>query len=387
MHKTLLPLTLAIIAASAHGESNVTLYGIVDSGVSYFSNSSVKSHLNYVSGGNDASRWGLKGNEDIGSGLAAFFNIESGFDAGTGSFATSGTEFNRQAFVGLNSTRYGSLSFGRQYEAMTDLLERFGTVGIAGGMASFAGDVTNIDNNIRLNNSVKFKSANRSGLTAEVVYGFGNAAGNTSAGRALSAGFSYANGPFLFGGAYLNLRNGATSKDTWASGSSATLVTSASLTGGLLGAQSVQIADAVGNYQAGNLCVALNYGYAQYRPSFLSYSHHPVAFNALGLGAAYRLFPDFRVGLAYSYTIGQSQDAGSSSSTPHFQQLSTKVTYDVSRRSLIYLIAGYTKSSGQVLNSTGSVVAATANLGDSTNGNGIRGGDQAVVKIGFETKF
>lgn len=109
MKKTLLAAALlAGFAGVAQAETSVTLYGIIDTGLGY----------NKISGGTDAqngskfgmingvqngSRWGLRGSEDLGDGLRAVFQLESGFDSGNGKSAQGGRLFGRQATIGLAS--------------------------------------------------------------------------------------------------------------------------------------------------------------------------------------------------------------------------------------------------------------------------------------------
>ena len=45
----------------------------------------------------------MKGSEDLGGGLAAVFSLENGFNLLNGQLASSGTLFNRMAYVGLSS--------------------------------------------------------------------------------------------------------------------------------------------------------------------------------------------------------------------------------------------------------------------------------------------
>lgn len=103
----------------AQTQNHVTLYGLVDAGVE---------HLNHVNGGGGitrmptiagsaASRWGLRGSEDLGGGLKAVFTLESGFGSDTGTLLQGGRAFGRQAFVGL-SGNWGSVTLGRQYSML-----------------------------------------------------------------------------------------------------------------------------------------------------------------------------------------------------------------------------------------------------------------------------
>ena len=127
MNKTLIVAAAAAsFATVAHAQSSVTLYGVLDAGITYQSNVRTasgqgKSRFSMGSG-IDQSRFGLRGSEDLGGGLKAIFTLESGFNIGNGKFANgNGGMFNRQAFVGLSS-QYGTVTLGKQYDATQDYL-------------------------------------------------------------------------------------------------------------------------------------------------------------------------------------------------------------------------------------------------------------------------
>ena len=62
-----------------------------------------------------ASRWGLRGTEDIGSGTSAFFSLEAGFDSSDGSAAADpGYGWQRRAILGLKNEEWGEVRFGRE---------------------------------------------------------------------------------------------------------------------------------------------------------------------------------------------------------------------------------------------------------------------------------
>jgi predicted porin len=114
--------TLCGFSSLAHAQSSVTLYGIVDSGLEYVNRVSNATSVGSLArmqtwGGLYASRWGLQGQEDLGSGLQAFFDLESGFTPNNGALASSQL-FNRQSYVGLRKTGIGEIAFGRQYTSM-----------------------------------------------------------------------------------------------------------------------------------------------------------------------------------------------------------------------------------------------------------------------------
>jgi predicted porin len=108
--------------ASAQGTS-VTLYGNIDTAIEYVnnisdgaggSNSSV--HFTNLTS-SWTSYWGLRGTEKLSDNLSAVFNLESGFNPGTGTSQQGGRLFGRQAWVGLKGD-WGQLAFGRQYNMM-----------------------------------------------------------------------------------------------------------------------------------------------------------------------------------------------------------------------------------------------------------------------------
>lgn len=96
----------AAFTSSAFAQSSVTLYGRVNTSVEFQDNDDIDKTVMR----NNASRWGMRGTEDLGGGLSAFFTLEAGFgsDDGTG---TGG--FSRDAFVGLKSASLGQIRAGK----------------------------------------------------------------------------------------------------------------------------------------------------------------------------------------------------------------------------------------------------------------------------------
>ena len=103
------------VAGPAWSQSTVTLYGVVDLGVRHVRNDGAGS-INSVSSGNNAtSRVGFRGQEDLGGGLNAGFNLEAGIAADTGSSASASQFFDRAANAGLASRTLGEIRLGRDY--------------------------------------------------------------------------------------------------------------------------------------------------------------------------------------------------------------------------------------------------------------------------------
>src|SRR5258708_1081923 len=198
-----------------HGQSSVTLYGIVDEGFSY--NSNVQGHSQYAVAAQqlNADRWGLTGAEDLGGGLNAVFALENGFNLNTGGLLQGGALFGRRAFVGL-SNRLGVLTFGRQWDAITDTVGAYilasGQHSNAGGQlagisGAHPGDLDNLDGSYRLNNSVKYVSPVFGGFKVVGLYSFGGVAGDFTRNQVVSVAGSYNSGPVSVGIAFDNIKD------------------------------------------------------------------------------------------------------------------------------------------------------------------------------------
>ena len=124
MKKSLIALAALAAVGAASAQSSVTLYGVIDTNYGWSRTKQTvgpfKFEKEYVglnpAGGNlSGSRWGLKGQEDLGNGLAAVFNVEAGFSSNSGEFNAGG--FNRRAVVGLKGG-FGQVLLGNDYTPM-----------------------------------------------------------------------------------------------------------------------------------------------------------------------------------------------------------------------------------------------------------------------------
>lgn len=221
MKKTLLSLALfGAFSGVAMAADSVQLYGIVDLGVEHlsFDNTSVN---RLGSGIQSGSRIGVKGSEDLGGGLSAFFQAETGFcangnngsafgGAGQGaqsqagySYCTSGATFmGRTSVVGLTGG-FGTVEAGRMYSPYFNAagsVDPFGT--------GLTGSLTNTDQAlltyVRLSQTVAYVTPNIAGFQGTVAYGFGAQPGNTSNGQGYDLQGQYSNGPILVGVDYLH---------------------------------------------------------------------------------------------------------------------------------------------------------------------------------------
>ncbi|WDD91960.1 porin [Burkholderia sp. FERM BP-3421] len=193
----------------AQAQSSVTLYGSLDAGVAYVNNVGGSAKWLMIQGNTQPDRWGLKGREDLGGGLAAVFQLENGFYTNNGQLATANTLWNRAAYVGVESERYGTLTLGRQTPLNFDWLDPLGTAYLA--MSWYAFHPGNLDGlaatgNVPYNNAIKYRSPTFAGFTAAAMLALGNTT-NFATGRSFGVGLRYANGPLQAAAVYSNEHN------------------------------------------------------------------------------------------------------------------------------------------------------------------------------------
>nr|WP_230963572.1 porin [Burkholderia territorii] len=106
----------------------------------------------------------MNGAEDLGRGLKAIFTLNNGFNPNTGALGQGNRMFGQQAFVGLHKTRSGTLTIGRQYDALADAAWPITGDFHFGGVYATPGDVDNYDTSSRTDNAMRY--------TPPVITGF-----------------------------------------------------------------------------------------------------------------------------------------------------------------------------------------------------------------------
>jgi predicted porin len=339
---------LTALAGVAHAQSSVTLYGLIDAGLTY-TNSQISGtgpggHSNWqmTSSGIQYSRWGLRGAEDLGGGLKAIFNLESGFNLNNGQMASSNRIFNRLAYVGLSSHDFGTLTLGRQTDGMVDFVAPLALTGTEYGGIHFAHpfDVDNLNDSFQINNSVKYLSPEYAGFKLGALYGFSNQANGFANNRAYSFGLSYIWGPLNFGAGYLHLNNSAATPAQINTGGAVTDTTGSTLSGLLtptpvpLGALASrqQTWGAGINYSFGPAVAGFVYSQTNLTQLFLTgFSTH---FQNYEGNIRYALTPAVELAAAYTYSRAGGNAGGGA---PHWNQVSALADYRLSRRTDIYL--------------------------------------------------
>ena len=210
---------VALTPVAALAQSSVTLYGLVDSGISYANNVAPKlgavggRKIQETSGIGVPSRWGLRGTEDLGSGNVAVFVLENGFSVANGTLLQGSRLFGRQAYVGLGNKDLGTVTFGRQYESVVDFVGPFVSARQWGTQyGAHVGDIDNLYTTFRINNAVKYQSPTLWGITLGGLYAFSNQAdGPNGTGfannRAWSVGGSFTRDALTLGVGHFHLSN------------------------------------------------------------------------------------------------------------------------------------------------------------------------------------
>jgi predicted porin len=165
MKKTLIALA-AVAATSAFAQSTVTLYGRIDLGAVYNSSATnIKGStpkLSMASGGAGASRFGVKGSEDLGGGLKADFLIEAGVAADTGGVTQLG---DRNVYADLNGG-FGAVRVGRFLNPQLLQVGKFAAFGT--DYAGSGGNIMHVEG-ARYNNAVSYSTPAFNGFSATVM--------------------------------------------------------------------------------------------------------------------------------------------------------------------------------------------------------------------------
>ncbi|MFX1674318.1 porin [Paraburkholderia sp. A2WS-5] len=371
-------------AGVAHAQTSVTLYGTLDTSITYVNHANGNKNLwalgNSSYGNLSGSRWGLKGAEDLGGGLKAIFQLESGFNPSTGALGQGGRLFGRQAYVGLTAAQYGSLTLGRQYDPVIDLVQGITEDNYLGSVFATPGDVDNYDNSFRVNNAVKYTTPVWNGLQAAAMYSFGGIAGSTGAEQSYSAAVAYNRGPVSLAGGYFyaaNSQAGSGIRTTgWSSTSDGTF--DSSINRGYVSAHSLSIARAAAQYSLGQFTFGLGYSNAQYAPDGSSVFHGTEKYNTGQGFMNYHLTPVLLLGLGYAYTHANGD------TNANYHQVSIGADYSLSKRTDIYMTAGWQHASGDQGDGLGGSMPAEASIG-SYGYNGTA--TQTMFNLGLRHKF
>jgi predicted porin len=313
--------------ANVHAQSSVSIYGITDPSVTYTTNQKGAHAFQMGSGVEQGSRLGFLGTEDLVGGTKAIFRLENGFNSNDGSFGQGGLMFGRQAYVGLSNTSYGTVTFGRQYDAMVDFVQQYTTAGF-----SHPGDVDNTSNGIRTNNSIKYRSNDYAGFSFGGLYSLGGIAGQFARNSAWSAGATYATGPFSASVGYYLMHN-PYALQMGGNGNTGSPSNPNVIFGSYLAnASSQQIWGMGTSYRFYKFKLAANFTNTQFANG---YAAQNVRFNNYEMNGTYYPIPDLALGVGLVYTDARVVATGK---TPRYEQLDLSADYFLSKRTDAYFL-------------------------------------------------
>ncbi|WP_109476288.1 porin [Paraburkholderia sp. C35] len=380
---------LYLLSTAAHAQSSVTLYGLIDAGATYANHVATPtghgSLVKFGDGVAQGNRWGIRGVEDLGDGLRAIFTLESGFAVGNGASLQGGALFGREAWVGLEEKSIGSVTFGRQYTLSRDFIHNY-TIAHESPAGNYAYHINDLDQLVtsRINNAVRFTSADFSGFRFGIMYGFSNETGafagsasspaGTQGGegssRTYSVGANYDNKSFGFGIAYTNIRFPASATPAFSE-------TIANVdTGPLRNIKTLGL---------GSRCVADigavwgNWTHTQ----IVAIDGESSTLNNFEIGGKYAFSTAVASGLGYTFSALSGLWSGK------WHQINSFIDYKFSKTTEIYALAIYQKAAGSN-EIDGQEVPVQAEIGANSTfiGNsGVGANTQLVLRIGLMHKF
>ncbi|MGH8779931.1 porin [Paraburkholderia sp.] len=300
----LLALTVCSIPLAARAESSVTLYGIVDEFFQYVNTGN--GHTPAIgSSGQWASRIGVRGSEDIGGGNRVNFDLQNGFNPNDGTFASPGSMFNRQAWVGVSGA-WGEVRAGRQNSPLFNDqggLDAFGASTQASGFSNM------MTFTVRTSNTLSYTSPTFSGLQFSVYAGFGDAGGLRSAGSSYQADVTYTNGSF-------------------------SAIAAAQAVKSADGSATDRTEEVGASYQIGKTTLFAGWSGSKWRDIDLDV-------NVYGLSALYQITPAAGIALGYTY-LHDETGAGNNA-----QQFGALYTYTLSKRTNLYSALSFLQNRNQ----------------------------------------
>ncbi|SDV50766.1 porin [Chitinasiproducens palmae] len=386
----------ASIAQLSHAEGNMTLYGLIDTGVTWSNHQKGGDTVEMTSGKLSGARWGIRGSEVLGNGWRAEAVLENGYNSASGATLQSGRMFGRQSTVGLSNVRYGTLRLGRQYTPLAlyggplTAALRWGT-----SLMVHPLDLDLLGGTTRFNNAIDYESPDFGGWRYRVQYALSNQAGAGFANnREWGGAIRYRSEHTTFVAGYAQLArpdsatnaNGATTGDyqsalpLWIRQVDATLAgTPASSAMLAVGTQRTGMAAIVQTIERWSVGTTLSRTLLSQNVVTGAHTSGLNGTGSLSLDVAeanltFRATPLNHTGVMVTYSSGRLQSGGQRAS-PHWWQFGIGNDYFLSKRTDVYVAAAYIM---------GSARDAIAQI---TLGSPASGRTEAGVSIGMRHRF
>jgi predicted porin len=432
MKKSLLALAVmgACTGMARADDSTLTLYGVLDAGILTVDHSAnfnsggfvtgvppygTGSNLGAVSratgimnGGESATRWGIRGSEDMGNGMKAFFQLESGISLPNGTVATSalaqanlrngvsgaadtslnGQLFGRGAFVGISGSEWGAISGGRVTSLQLDLIGRYDPVNAQEfSPINFSGTYGGggVTDNSRVDNALKYV-AKWDAFNIGLVHKFGGIAGSNNAETVNEANIGWEQGAFGIQAAY-EMANDTTKLDnngisgvpyaaggvgvTWLDTRSWMLTGRWDVTSALSFKAGYEREEYMNpSNPASDLSQTSIYGYGIAHTSVTPFTGTPdEVLNVYWIGGNYDFTPSWRFSLGY-YHVHQNDYSGGSAAASALGKLagnddyySGMLEYKLSKRTNLYGALLHNNKTGGVANAVnGAAIGASTGV-------------------------
>ncbi|GJG94262.1 porin [Cupriavidus pauculus] len=364
MRRTIAVATLSLAGSGAAcAQSNVILYGVADMGIEYVTNvGNVPTAANgfnpgpahdvarLTSGHRAGSRWGLRGNEDLGAGWSSVFTLESGFNLDTGT-QQQARLFGRQAYVGLKNAAYGQFTFGRQYTSIFEGLANFSPTAYGG----YEPAVLQSGAAFREDNMIKY-TGRFGAMTALAHYSFGT---GMALPQVVGAGVAVGGNGEVPGSARRDSAYGAALSYN---GGTLGLVAAYDQVNPTIGSSSGTFRKAAvgGSVTQGPFMLMGGYRWGQSKgPAGNTIQRD----DYYWIGANYQFQRAFSVTLEYTYD--NLRNVFGNTSVPNPWQVMLLASYNLSKRTELYLSTAYSKNAGLMMDSGLTTYANTLALGNS----------------------
>jgi predicted porin len=197
----------SLVSPAVQAQSSVTLYGVVDDSIVWQNHADPQGDtvIKMSNGAINHSRFGLTGDEDLGGGMHASFDLESGFNGYNGSMAAPGVLFDRYAWVRLSGD-FGAITLGNQGTIFGFFLGNFDPLTQAVYYDSGWWYGTDVG---RKANQVQY-SKQWGPIAINLGYSLGGTPGSLSLGSQAGGAVTYSQGAFAAIALYQQTRNAQT---------------------------------------------------------------------------------------------------------------------------------------------------------------------------------
>jgi len=337
-------------AGTASAETEVTLYGEIDAGLTYTTSASDggepprgASRLAAASNNVGGSFFGLQGSEELGGGLTAQFTIERGIDVTNG----EGND-GQPMFVGLSHTRAGTLTLGRQVDAISDYLAPLALTGSEGG-TYFAHplDNDNMNTTYLVNHTVKWQSPVWQGFQFGGQYALSPVRSSLPV---WSTGASFASGPLSLAAGYAQAGSLELDEDAGAVVGQALEGIGLTNTIGRAGLDQRIYGTGI-NYQIGDVTLGTVWTHSRYEMHEGGNDDRAervgrLDFNNYEVNTRYRATTALTLAAAYTFTQAKAS-SGDTQARGAWNQFGMQADYAVSKRTSFYLEGIYQQATDE----------------------------------------